>query len=183
MLQEYIIDGKTYDLSHLETVRQNSVFKLRRGSKTAPVEVTFSCHCWSRRPIEGEDIPSTHFVYDGSQESPRHRIFCPARHELSLELPRIINKMLTERERVHFTKKHNVVFLELLAPIVAGRPAITYYMFIKLRKVTPEGQQKYIKAVIESAYADNVMYDTPSYGKPIAFEELLGDCWEGRFPK
>ena len=183
MLAPYIVDGKTFNLSHLNTFTRKTSFKLRSGEKTAPVEVTFSCHCWSRSPLQGEQIPATHFVHDGSEQMPRHRLFCPSRHELSLELPGLIDKMLTNRALVYYTAYRNVVRLEDLAPVVAGTPPTKYYIFIKLTKRAPEGAQKFIKMVVESAYPDSVMYDNPSYGKPIAFSELLGDCWEGRYPK
>lgn len=94
----------------------------------------------------------------------------------------MVSTLLTEHATVHYTKYENVVRLEKAIPVVAGPEAEDYYIFIKLEKREPDGAQKYIRMFVESAYPDNVMYDKPSYGKPVAFAELLGDCWEKRYP-
>lgn len=185
MRQPYIIREKIFTMSHLDAFREPVTFKLRNGTKTAPIEVLFSCHCWSRSPLIGEEIPSTHHVADGSKELPRHRIFCESRYELSRSLPGLIKNLLqpSHHDKVFFTRQHNVVRMEMLIPIVIGLPTIKYYVFIKLEKKEPEGEQKFIRMFVESAYSDSVMHDVPWYGKPIGFKVLLGECWEGRFPK
>ena len=73
--------------------------------------------------------------------------------------------------------------MDTVVPIVAQGAFVEYYIFCKISKQQPEGKQKFIKLFVESAYPDSVMYDKPTLGKPIAIAELLGHCWEGRYPR
>ncbi|HEX8613114.1 MAG TPA: hypothetical protein VF800_17635 [Telluria sp.] len=114
MPQPFVLDGVSFDLSHLHPIKAKTAAKLRASEIKVAVEVEFSCHCWSRLPVKGEAIPPTHLVADGSKELPRNHMFCPVRYELSLSLPK---------------------------------------------------------------------YDKVHYGKPFSFAQLIGDCWEGRYPK
>ncbi len=180
----FVINGTTYDLSHMAAFKTRADIKLRGGNiKSAPVEVRFSCHCWSRSPVKNEEIPDSHFVYDGSEEMPRHRIFSEHRHELSLALPDFVKNVLATNGRVYETDRDNIMRIDTLIPFVAGPEETKYYIFIKPKKKAPELQQKFISMYVESAYPESVMYDAPRIGKPIFLDELLGDCWEGRFPR
>jgi hypothetical protein len=182
-MQPINIGAKIYDLCHLNIIRRKSTAELRQSKKEVPVEVHFSCHCWSRKPLENEPIPPTHLILDGSKVAPRNRIFCESRYELSLELPKLIDDMLQTNRRVYYTHRDNIVRIDWVAPIVAGPAPEQYYLFMKMEKKTPEGQAKHVKIFVESAYPDSVMYENPSYGKPVSFSKLLGDCWELRYPQ
>jgi|SRR5471030_1743838 len=182
-MQPITIGTKVYDLSHLSIIRRKAVAKLRQSEKEVLIEVHFSCHCWSRKPLTNEPIPSTHLVPDGSKVHPRNRIFCESRYELSLELPRLVDEMLTTNRRVYYTDKDNIVRIDWVAPIVAGTKPEQYYLFMKVEKKTPKGEAKHVKIFVESAYPESVMYENPVYGKPVSFNQLLGDCWELRYPK
>lgn len=183
MHSPFIINGTTFDLSHLNSFRRKSTIQLRNNLKEVAVEVSFSCHCWSRKPVKGEPIPPTHFVADGSYQNPRDRIFSEHRHGLSFALPEMINSMLSVRTMVHETQKKNIMRVDTVVPIIATQHEVEYYIFCKISKQEPEGQQKYIKLFVESAYQDSVMYEKPDLGKPIELAKLLGDCWELRYPR
>lgn len=182
MPHPFILNGTTFDLSHLNTIKGKTRAALRAGETRVAVEIDFSCHCWSRLPVAGESIPPSHFVADGSKEMPRNRIFCETRYELSRALPQVIGNMLAHSGQIYKTRKKNILRIDLVAPVVAGATLTEYFLFMKLEKRTPEGAQKYVRIFVESAYPESVLYDKVDYGKPFSFAELIGDCWEGRYP-
>jgi hypothetical protein len=137
MHQPFNLNGTYFDLSHLNPIKAKTTAKLRAGEKKVTVQLEFSCHCWSRKPAEGETIPPTHLVPDGSKEMPRNRIFCEGRYELSKALPEVIDKMLTSSGRIHKTKKKNIVRIDWVAPVVPGAPVTEYFVFMKLEKREP----------------------------------------------
>jgi hypothetical protein len=183
MHSPFILNGISFDLSHLNPIKSKTVAELRASQTTVSVQVEFSCHCWSRLPVKGEAIPATHLVAGGSKEKPRNRIFCEGRYELSLSLPQVIRNMLGSSGHVHKTDRKNVVRVALVAPVAPGGAIVEYFVFMKLEKRTPPGSQKYVRIFVESAYPENVLYDKVDYGKPFSFAQLIGDCWEGRYPK
>jgi hypothetical protein len=71
----------------------------------------------------------------------------------------------------------------LVPPIIGTGISTEYYIFIKISKREPPGAPRFIKMFVESAYPDAALYDKPTFGKSVAFRELLGDCWEKRYPK
>jgi hypothetical protein len=105
------------------------------------------------------------------------------RHELSRELPKFVQLMLTQHTIVQETGVDNVMRVDFQTPIVAGSAAMEYYTFFRISKQSPPEAPKFIKMYVESAYPESVMYDKPASGKGTAFAELLGDCWEGRYPR
>lgn len=179
-----VIKGKAYDLSHLATVISSGIAHLRAGSeKKLRIDVHYSCHCYSRLPKSNEVIPLDQLIPDGSEIKPRNRIFDETRFELSHQLPSIISRMLSPEGVVHYTDRDNVVRYELVESIIPLQPAIKYFVFIKLTKIAQEGQQKFIKLVVESAYPESDMFESPNYSKPVNVGVLLGQLWENRTPQ
>lgn len=183
MPHPFILNGKSFDLSHLDTIKGKTRAALRSGETKVAVVIDFSCHCWSRLPVVGESIPPSRFVADGSKEMPRNRIFCEARYELSRSLPQAIQNMLIHSGRIHKTPEKNILRIELVAPVVAGATFTEYFLFMKLEKRTREGEQKHVRIFVETAYPESAMYDKVDYGKSFSFAKLIGDCWEGRYPE
>lgn len=183
MPHPFVLNGILFDLSHLNPIRAKTVAKLRASETTVAVEVAFSCHCWSRLPVKGESILPAYIVADGAKESPRHRMFCMLRYELSRALPKIVRDLLEYGGHVHKTNRKNIVRIDLLAPVAPGGPSVRYFVFMKLTKRAPAGARKYIRIFVESAYPESALYNKVSYGKPFSFAQLIGDCWEGRYPK
>lgn len=67
MRAPYTINDRTFDLTHMNGFEGKTDANLRAGQvKKAPIKVEFSCHCWSRRPVDGEAIPPSHLVPEGS---------------------------------------------------------------------------------------------------------------------
>lgn len=177
------INGRTFDLTHMNGFEGKTDANLRAGQvKKAPIKVEFSCHCWSRRPVDGEAIPPSHLVPEGSKHAPRNRIFCESRYELSRALPELVQTLLTNGGNVHKTDFDNILRVDFVVPLVANRPPIEYFVFLKPEKKTPGGAQKHIRLFIESAYPESVMYDKVNYGKPYSFAKVMGEVWEGRYP-
>ncbi len=183
MPHPFFLNGVTFDLSHLNTITAKTRAELRASATNVKVEVEFSCHCWSRKPVDGEEIPPARFVADGSIQVPRNRIFCESRYELSKALPQLVNNLLTTSGHIHKTDRKNIIRIDLVAPVVPGDVVVEYFVFMKLEKRMPPGAQKYVRIFVESAYPESVMYDKVDYGKPFSFAQLMGDVWEGRYPK
>lgn len=183
MRAPYNINGKIFELTHMNNFDGKTDARLRAGQvKKAPVKVEFSCHCWSRKPMEGEDIPRAYLVADGSRHSARNRIFCEARYELSRALPNLVQTLLNNGGNVHKTNVDNILRIDFVVPVVAGPPSVEYFVFIKPEKKTTDGAQKHIRLFIESAYPESVLYEKVNYGKPYSFAKVMGEVWEGRYP-
>lgn len=178
MKHAFYLNGETFDLSHLNDRSGYTAALLGNTTKRVKVEVSFSCHCWSRLPVDGEAIPLDRFVADGSRETPRNRIFCEQRHEMSKALPFAIDEMLAGDGHVSKTLEHNILRVEQSIPVVANDHDIKYFIFLHIEKKEPEGKQKYIKLFVETAYPESALYKKVIEGKPFNLSKLVGDCWK-----
>jgi hypothetical protein len=149
--------------------------------KSARAEFHFSNHCYSRSPDELPDgtfeaIPLGRFVADGSVHTPRPRIFCPIRYELSKHLVSCIDAIIADDALVTRTKHVNYFNLTELVHGVPGiaSPA-SYYVFFSIKTVKPDNDAKFIKISVESAYIDANANGT----KSSEFSRALGEEWAG----
>jgi hypothetical protein len=117
MYSHFPLNGLNYSLDHMNVMKSYTTALLGNVHKRVAVEITYSCHCWSRLPVEGESIPPNRFVADGSEQNPRNRIFCEERHELSRSLPGAMEKMLLHNGLVR------VNYLGRLASIILAGEA------------------------------------------------------------
>src|SRR5258707_13259613 len=90
------VQGQDVSLAHLARIVRTMTLDLRGRlqKKNARLEFGFSCHCYSRGPGEGEDIPDGMRVKEGSKELPRDRIFSLERYSLSLGLVAHIDNLI-----------------------------------------------------------------------------------------
>lgn len=179
---EVVIAGVTFDLSHLAPKKMLSKVTLPGNTvKDLPVEVAFTMHCWSRGLLATEteaNVPATHLLYDGKEP----RLFCERRHRLSLQLPALVEKMLTEHPVVYPVKGGNFVHFEMVEELEDGTTlTVTYLMILQMRKSTPD-KGRFIKLRVETAYPEDLAnYDPIRYDpKGFHLEKLLRDTWTHR---
>lgn len=181
MYSHFPLNGVNYPLDHMNVMKSYTTALLGNVHKRVAVEITYSCHCWSRLPVEGESIPPNRFVADGSVQNPRNRIFCEERHELSRSLPSAMEKMLLHSGHVSKTDQENILRIDEAIPVVANGSTVKYYIFMTMEKRMPEGKQKYIRIFVETAYPENVLYKKMGDGKPYSFAKLAGETWKGEY--
>ena len=170
----------SFDLAHLDEYRTHTNALLGNTYKRVLIEVHYSCHCWSRLPVDGEPIPAGYRVPDGSRHMPRDRIFTYQRYEMSKALPLLMQKVLDGDALISKTPELNILRIEKAVPIVGTYPAVDYFIFFDLEKKEPPHQQKYIKLFVQTAYPENALYKKVNAGrKPFNFSKAIGDCWKG----
>lgn len=135
----HAIDGVTLDLSHLEP-RSLRLFVNNVGRELA-IDVRFSNHCFTVTFEEGRHNPR-HLIWDHKHR----RAYDPERHELSRQLPIIVDKLPSVA--VHMTPTdRNYVYLAKVT-MEDGRH---YPMYFNLRRA-PSGHEQQLLMVVESAY-------------------------------
>lgn len=184
MASEFIVQGVSYSLEHLQTPVMRKVPVALRGiaqKKPVLVEFRFSSHCYSRGPSEGESIPVDLLVPDGSKHAPRDRIFDPRRHQLSLGLMSHIDALIETDGDVRKSRHDNFFSVQGALEITAGvSTTVDYFIFMNARKVADPGQEKRIKIFVESAYPESPNVPSPNFVNTRTFSELLGGIWSGK---
>lgn len=177
------INGRRWDLTHLKAISRRVCMDLPGGfQKVVQADFHFSCHCFSRSPIQRPDgslepIPASLLVPDGSTKVPRPRIFCPERYELSRQLVPCIDAMIASNGIVMRTRHVNYFHLKLLTHAVAGLPnPADYYVFFGIRIIKPVSRPRQFKISVESAYVG-----ANARGRLARrFSEALGIEWAGQ---
>lgn len=182
---QLLINEQLVDISHLRHVTRYMTLDLDGGiqKKNARVEFGFSSHCYSRGPFEGEVIPSAMLVPDGSEYSPRHRIFCPDRYRLSLNLVGLIDRLIDSNG--HVLRSIHVNFYSTTIVTIGqdgGEIEAPYYVFMSAKKKQDPNQPPKIAVFVESAYPGNPSIPPPKPASaPIKFSAMLGKVWSGRY--
>ncbi len=100
-----------------------------------------------------------------------------------MSLPVSMKYLLEKGGPVWRTLKKNILRIDSVAPVVATGTFTKYYIFMKMSKVEPPEQQKFIRLFVETAYPESVLHDSvAAIGKPYNFHQLVGDCWQGKYP-
>ncbi|MBO4121957.1 hypothetical protein J5T34_14620 [Cupriavidus gilardii] len=175
------IAGTDFDISHLAPYRTVVDVPLRGGNvKRMPVEIAYTNHCYSRRPIHAvnEQIPVGYLIRDGAKA----RMFCSRRYRLSLNLPLIMDALIRGETQVWSVAGNNFVRVEMVDEEADGRrTTINYYVLMQIRKHAAPEQPKHIKVRVETAFPEDLLYyDKPVLKKPFSFRKLLACAWEGR---
>lgn len=171
------IQGELVDISHLAPITHRMTLDLRGGKQknNAYLEISFSNHCYSRRPAEGEQIPANMLVLDGSRHYPRNRIFCPIRYGHSIALAQMINVLVQNNGHVRKSRHQNFFSTTV---VTQDGAVVPYYIFISARKAQDPGMPKKLVLYVESAYPDSPHIPSPQgEGDPIPLSEMLGKVW------
>lgn len=167
------------NLDHLITKEYYFDLPLSAGliKKKAKIEVSFTCHCYSRGLGNNETpSPADTVIKDGKN----HRVLCMERYHYSLNLPSLIDDLMTQNKEVYWTKHLNFFSLYLGQIGPNGESTLLpYNVFMNARKTKVDGQKEYIRMTIESAYLRREGAQPKPTGKPIRILNLLGEKWEG----
>jgi hypothetical protein len=136
------IDGRTYDLSHLDRFSFDFVVPAKDGrpAQVYSIEVLLSWHCFTRGIAEGETFAPGLACNQGREM----RLFDERRYRLSTQLPSIIRE-IGSRKCFH-TGKGNFFIVELVED---DKPRVEYTVFFKM---TRRGKRGALTLSVESAY-------------------------------
>lgn len=175
------VQGALVDISHLAPITRLMNLDLRGGKqkKNAFLEISFSNHCYSRGPADGEEIPADMLVPDGSKEKPRNRIFCYTRYGHSLDLVRKIDELVQGNETVCKSRHRNFFSTTVVTQDADGSTIeVPYYIFISARKAQDPGKPPKLVLFIESAYPESPHIPSPEgQGRSMLLSEMLGKVW------
>ena len=140
--------GTTHDLSHLDPFEWHYTTEAGKNhpETTYKFHVTFSMHCFTRKPKDGEQIAND-LWYQGPKED---RVFCFDRYELSQQLPGIIQD-LGDRPCWH-THHGNYFTIEV---ITQGGQAVDYEVYFDVTRAARKG---WLHLVVNSAYVRTAGY-------------------------
>ena len=145
----------TYDLSHLDPFEWRYTAKAsgKRPERTYKFHVTFSMHCFTRNPKDGEQI-TTDSWYEGPKEK---RVFCFDRYELSHQLPEIIK---STGNRVCWHTHHGNFFTVELT--TKEGEEVEYEVYFDVTRATRRG---WLHLIVQSAYVRTEEYKSTRPGK------------------
>jgi len=145
----FTYQGTTYDLSQLDPFywRYTAEAGEKRPERTYKFQVTFSMHCFTRKPKAGEHIPID-LWYQGPKEK---RVFCFDRHELSQQLPEIIQGL---GDRGCWHTHHGKYFT--IKMLTKEGVEVEYEVYFDVTRATRKG---WLNLVVESAYVRTEDYE------------------------
>ncbi len=141
--EAFTYKGQIYDLSHLHPFEWHYTAPSERLYK---FHVTFSMHCFSCKKLPDEQVEQA-LWYAGPKEQ---HIFCFQRHELSNQLPSIVES-LGDRACWH-TNKGNYFTIELTTE--SGED-IEYEVYFDVTRASRRG---WLNLVVQSAYVRTDSY-------------------------
>lgn len=144
----FVHQDTTYDLAHLDSFEWHYTAESggKRPERTYKFHVTFSMHCFTRIPKDGEQI-ATDLWYEGPKEK---RVFCFDRHSLSYQLPEIIR---TIGERVCWHTHHGNFFTIELTTKEGDE--VEYEVYFDVTRASRRG---WLNLIVESAYVRTKEY-------------------------
>lgn len=145
--------GIEYDLTHILQHNRPLTWERQNGQVVDfNVRIQYSNHCISQA-IKKEDIPDGAHCFNEHQGRPR--IFCPDRHNWSLELPGIIDDLLDRPTMsVSLTNQENwYIFRQTMQHSLAHGEK--YYCFLRpryIKMIREDPPLHRIRLQVESAY-------------------------------
>ena len=94
-LQPISVSGAAVDLTHLASMKRTVTIEVPVNiKKSVPVEFVFSCHCYSRKLMQGETAPPGQLIREDSPSNPRNRVFDQTRYDLSKKLVVLLDELI-----------------------------------------------------------------------------------------
>jgi len=157
--------GVSYGLTHLhpQTFEFERPAEGKNAAERYTVDVTFTSHCFTRSPKQGEAY-DLELVYPDPYEL---RLFDLRRYKLSKFLPHIIRGLPSRKTRLNgINSKFFTVDL-----VDEGGQLVEYDIFFKVRKAMRKGR---IELILESAFVRDPDYNsTRPDGRPVRFWIIL----------
>lgn len=156
-------NGKLYTFNHLAKMTLGVNFTVKEQSVAVPVHVTFGCHCFT------EEFDSArhgdHHRYSHMHEV---RAFDVERYECSLQLPNVMNNMLTGKI-YRSDKSYTYVTQIVLPPAVGGQSYSIFFSLEKSKKSKEPAAELYVK----SAYLSPLKHSANA--QSWRFKALVGE--------
>ncbi len=167
------VEGEHWTFEHLEPLSFPYTIVTGGGAVSLFVDVAFSCHCFTRKPVPGASLPGDEWVFRTDQEV---RILDRQRYEQSRRLlPAVIHSF--DARKILFASTENYITVEATdANGVAG-----YYQvfFTVLRK---EGAKGRVALTVQSAYFVDYVHRRiqPASKRPVRFKLIVTAAYERR---
>lgn len=167
------LDGTIYDLAHLhpETVDYVKPAKGDDPERVYHVNVTYSLHCFTHEPEDGEVVDPAMWCTDGRER----RVFDLQRWQLSRLLPGIIRDLM-QQKCFHGGNRN---FLTIFIPNPADKAVLKYEVYFQVSRASqPKG---YLNLYVQSAYVREQRADEGKrrHNPPIRFAFILYNTLHG----
>jgi hypothetical protein len=166
-----IVGSETWTFDHLAP--HSFPYSIETGGRvvTLSVDVSYSCHCFSRDPGDGE-VPPAELLYEHGKD---HRILDAVRYEFSKRLPGLIADI--DQRRILFAGPEN--FLTLEATDAEGVAGYYQVFFVLYRKV---GTKQRLELRVQSAYWVSHLHRRarPTTSRKVRFKLIATAAYEGR---
>lgn len=163
------INGKIYDLTHLHP--KTLVFKQEakddKPERTYQIMVIYGLHCFSRK-IGDTDTDERYFYSDDREK----RVFDIDRYAMSEALPAIIDAL--NQKKCFHTGHGNFFIVELINNDGNNAEYEVYF------KVSKSSKKDTLNLFIESAYVRDRAHSNRARKKPIRFNVILYNVFEGK---
>jgi hypothetical protein len=171
-LQQITVSGAAIDLTHLAPIKRNATIEVPvKIKKSVPVEFFFSCHCYSRKLMQGETAPPGQLIKEGSPSNPRNRVFDQTRYDLSKKLVSLLDDLIQTNGYVSKTRKHNFF------RVTDAGTGTQYYIIMHAKKISEPNRPKSLQVIVESAYPDDPTKPSPHPNGGRTFGQMLGEKW------
>ena len=157
-----LIDGNTYDLSHLHPFSFTLTLAARGALQalTFEIDVTFGLHCFTDA-LTPASVPQHHYA-----DTRETRCFSHDRYVLSQYLPDIIKTL--DQRRCYEAQKNNYMTFEIKNP---GTAPIHYQVyFIVTKSLTPGRLTLYVQSAYQKDVPRKVQREKPRLFKTICVE-------------
>ena len=166
-----IVGSETWTFDHLAP--HSFPYEIESGGQvvTLVIDVSYSCHCFSRDPSIDEVLPAE-LLYEHGRD---RRILDAVRYEFSKRLPGLIGDI--EQRRILFAGPEN--FLTLEATSSEGVPGYYQVFFVLYRKV---GAKQRLELRVQSAYWVSHLHPRalPTTLVKVRFKLIATAAYEGR---
>ncbi|CAG7827263.1 unnamed protein product [Allacma fusca] len=171
-LPPVFVNGSAIDLTHLAPIKRSVTLDLPPSiKKVVPVEFVFTCHCYSRRLMQGEQAPPGQFIREGDRKNPRNRVFDQDRYDLSKRLVSLLDEMINTNGDVSKTREHNFF------RVTDAGTGVQYFIIMNAKKVVEPLRPRSMQVIVESAYPFDPMKPSPHANGGRTFGEMLGEKW------
>ncbi|ORJ64421.1 hypothetical protein B5717_22980 [Aeromonas hydrophila] len=167
-----VIDGTTYQFSHLEPFTMRFVSKA--AGRTLRVNVRFSNHCFSHSPEDGATYPSQLMLQDHNDKA---RVFCSIRYRLSVDLPAIVRSLNNPACKVYQTAARRNFNYSL----EVSDPKGPYHLFFEVARTKGnDAKMQDLSLFVESAYHEDPLGEGPALLGRIGFHVLCTNVFMGK---
>ena len=167
------VEGAPWTFEHLEPFSFPYTIATAGATVSLFVDVTFSCHCFTRKPAPGASLPANEWLFRTDREV---RILDRQRYDHSRQLlPSVIHCF--DDRKILFASTENYITVE--ATDTNGVAGYYQVFFTVLRK---EGVRARVALTVQSAYFVDYVHRRiqPASKRPVRFKLIVTAAYERR---